>query len=43
MAFNLDGNGCYGVYDYGIDEISPYVLSLKVDQKGNITGCEMES
>ncbi len=43
IAFYPHDDESYGVYDYGIDEISPYVLSLKVNAKGKITGCEMES
>ena len=43
MAFYPDDDDSFGVYDYGIDEISPYVLSLKINQKGAIVGCEMES
>ncbi|MBK7636946.1 MAG: hypothetical protein IPJ13_23740 [Saprospiraceae bacterium] len=43
IAFYPHDDESYGLYDYGIDEISPYVLSLKVNAKGNITGCEMES
>jgi hypothetical protein len=43
IAFYPHDEDDYGVYDFGIDEISPYVLSLKVDHKGKITGLEMES
>jgi hypothetical protein len=43
IAFYPHDEDDYGVYDFGIDEISPYVLSLKVDHKGKFTGLEMES
>jgi len=43
VAFYPHDEDDYAVYDFGIDEISPYVVSLKINSKGKISDCQIES
>ena len=43
IAFYPEDDEIYAIYDFVIDELIPYLVSLKINSKGKIADCKIES